>query len=273
MLRAKFMCALLALGVLASAACGTSAPRPAASAPWCAPPCQLGQGAERVSVFVEPEAGASPLLSALATATSSVDAEVYQLSDMRIIRALEDARNRGVDVRLLLEFTPFGDAGVAAQITAEELRTAGIQVKSGNPAFRYTHAKYLVVDRATAYVLSANLTHAGLGGSAANADRDYGVIDTDPSDVAEINAIFAADWARTSVHPSAPNLFVSPENARPKLLALIGDAHRSLSIEDEELQDDAIIVALKAAAARGVVVEWYCRRWPVAGLSRRDLPN
>jgi phosphatidylserine/phosphatidylglycerophosphate/cardiolipin synthase-like enzyme len=181
--------------------------------------------------------------------------EVYQLSDVRVIHALEDARNRGVNVRVILEFAPFGDAGVSAQVTAEELRSAGLEVESGNPAFRYTHAKFLVIDRATAYILSSNLTHTGLGGTAASADRDYGVIDTDPSDTAEISALFAADWARTAAKPVAPNLVVSPDNARAKLLALIAGVQHTLSIEDEELQDGAVLAALSAASRRGVVVE------------------
>jgi cardiolipin synthase A/B len=255
MLRSRLEQMFLALAVLASAGCGSTALQPAPGEPSCASPCLLGAGAQRVSAFVEPDAGAAPLLSAIATATSTIDVEVYQLSDVRIVPALEDAQNRGAIVRVLLELAPFGDAGVAAQVTAEELRTAGIQVESGNPAFRYTHAKFLVVDRATAYVLSANLTHTGLGGSSTSADRDYGIIDSDPEDVAEISAIFAADWARTTAHPTAPNLVVAPQNARAKLLALIASARQTLRIEDEELQDEAVIATLSSAARRGVIVE------------------
>jgi phosphatidylserine/phosphatidylglycerophosphate/cardiolipin synthase-like enzyme len=241
-------------GLLVSG-CGSSMRQGNPRAVACAAPCTLGVGARAVTVFAEPDAGAAPILSALATATTSLDVEVYQLSDARVIHGLEDAANRGVRVRVILEQTPFGDAAVAAQVTAEELRSAGVEVEGGNPAFRYTHAKFLVVDEATGYILSANLTHAGLGGSSAGADRDYGVVDTDPTDVAEIGAIFAADWARTPAHPAAANLVVSPDNARAKLLALIASARSTLAIEDEELQDGAVVTALAAAAARGVVVQ------------------
>jgi phosphatidylserine/phosphatidylglycerophosphate/cardiolipin synthase-like enzyme len=251
--RAAPSLALLAL--LAVSGCGSSVPLVAARSTACSALCQVGNGATRVSVFVEPDAGASPIVAALVTATTSIDVEVYQISDVPVIHALEDAANRGIAVRVILEFAPFGDTGVAAQVTAEELRTAGVQVESGNPAFHYTHAKAIVIDHATAYILSGNLTRAGLGGSAAGADRDYGVIDTDPVDVADTIAIFAADWARTSARAVAPNLVVSPSNARAKLLALIGSARHSLAIEDEELQDGAIEDALIAAARRGVVVD------------------
>ncbi|HEX9057208.1 MAG TPA: phospholipase D-like domain-containing protein, partial [Ktedonobacterales bacterium] len=252
--RRRAACIRGLLLVVALAGCGTGATRPVARHPVCAVACSLGSGTTRVSVFVEPEAGAAPILAALASASRAIDVETYQLSDTRVIHALEDAANRGMAVRVILEFAPLGDAGIAAQVTAEELRTAGIQVESGNPAFRYTHAKIAIIDGATAYILSGNLTHAGLGGSVSGTDRDYGVVDTDSTDVADLRALFAADWARTSAHPTAPNLVISPDNARAKLLALIGRARSTLAIEDEELQDGAIEAALSAAAQRGVVV-------------------
>ncbi|HEV2237754.1 MAG TPA: phospholipase D-like domain-containing protein, partial [Ktedonobacterales bacterium] len=59
----------------------------------------------------------------------------------------------------------------------------------------------------------------------------------------------------TPAHPSAPNLIISPTNARAKLTALIASTQHTLAIEDEELQDGAVADALIAAARRGVVVE------------------
>jgi phosphatidylserine/phosphatidylglycerophosphate/cardiolipin synthase-like enzyme len=118
---------LAVLALLFAAGCGASAPHVATQPLMCAAPCQRGSGPMRVATFVEPEAGAAPILAALATATTSIDAEIYQLSDTRVIHALEDAANRGVAVRVILEFAPFGDAGVSAQVTAEELRAAGVR--------------------------------------------------------------------------------------------------------------------------------------------------
>ncbi len=187
----------------ALASCG--APAAVSSPPTsCALDCAPGAGTPHAQVFVEPDAGAAPVLAAIAGATASRDLEIYLLSDTSVIQALEEAANRGVDVRVLLEYAPFGDAGTAAQITAEKLMAAGVHVKRSNPAFRYTHEKAMVVDQATAYIMSCNLTRSGLGGSSSAADRDYGVIDTDPQDVCEIATIFDADWDRTTPTLSAP---------------------------------------------------------------------
>src|SRR5579862_7107305 len=74
----------------------------------CTSNCTPGKGAQSVQVFVEPNAGAQPVLSAIRGATKSVWVEVYLLTDSDVINALEDAANRGVQVRVLLELHPYG---------------------------------------------------------------------------------------------------------------------------------------------------------------------
>ena len=211
--------------------------------------------ASGIGVFVEPDAGEAPILHAIEGANSSIEVEVYILSDRTIIHALEDAAGRGVDVRLLLEPKPFGGGAVSAQQTLQELQAAGVNAESADPAFHYTHEKALVVDGATAYILTANLSRSGLGGSASSANRDYGVIDTNAEDVAAVAAIFHADWSRAPYTASDPRLVVSPLNARASLAALIASAHSSLLVEDEEMYDQPSENALIAAARRGVNVE------------------
>jgi phosphatidylserine/phosphatidylglycerophosphate/cardiolipin synthase-like enzyme len=221
----------------------------------CAAGC-LGPGTRAVQVFVEPAAGARPVTDAIAAANASVWLEVYLLTDTRVIHALEDAAARGVDVRVMLEPSPFGEGPVAPQKTLEELQAAGVQARASDPAFHYTHEKAMVVDAATAYIMTCNLTRSGLGGSSAATNREFGVVDTDPADVAEARAIFQADWNRAA-GPALPdaNLVVSPVNARARLAALITAARTSLDVEDEEMVDPGSEDALAAAARRGVRVE------------------
>src|SRR5690348_11209208 len=147
--------------------------------------CALGPGVRDVQLFVEPDAGAKPVTSAIAAATHSVWVEVYLLTDARVIAALEDAVRRGVDVRVLLEEHPYGFDVVSPQRTIQTLITAGIHACFANPTYRYTHAKMMIVDNATLYMLTANLSRSGLGGSTVARNREFGVIDTHPDDVAE----------------------------------------------------------------------------------------
>jgi len=211
--------------------------------------------ARDVQVFVEPDAGEAPILHAIQSANRSIWVEIYMLTDHNVIHALEDAALRGVDVRVLLEPHPFGGGDVSAQQVMDELSAAGAQARPSDPAYHFTHEKALVVDGATAYILTCNLSKSGLGGSRTGANRDYGVIDTNSADVAEVAAIFQADWNRVPVGNTDPHLVVSPLNARNSLVALIASARHTLLVEDEEMYDAGSEDALIAASRRGVSVE------------------
>jgi phosphatidylserine/phosphatidylglycerophosphate/cardiolipin synthase-like enzyme len=250
----------LCLLALLLAGCGTASsavtpPRPAACTSTVGAGCALGAGTTSLQVFTEPESGATPILDAMRYAQRSIWVEMYILTHPNVIAALEDAANHGLDVRVLLEPHPFGSSPVSIQQLMEKLKLAGIQVQTANPAFQLTHAKALIIDGATLWLLTANLSKAALGGSSGSANREYLLADTDARDVQESQAIFTADWNRATPTLSDANLLVSPVNARIKLLALIASAHRSLSIENEEMQDQQIEDALLQAAQRGVVVQ------------------
>lgn len=232
---------------------GTSA-APRHAAPCVGESCGLGLGVRDVQLFVEPDAGTKPITSAIAAATHSVWVEVYLLTDAPVIAALEDATRRGVDVRVMLEQHPYGFDVVSPQRTLQTLATAGIQAKFANVAFTYTHAKMLIIDGATLFILTANLSQSGLGGSSLGRNREFGVIDTHGEDVAEASAIFQADWNRTRPVLHDTNMVVSPVNSRAKITALIALAQSSLQIEDEEMYDTSSEDALIAAAQRGVRV-------------------
>ena len=232
---------------------GPDATATASAAPVCA---VASCGASSVQVFVEPDAGEAPILHAIEGANVSLDVEVYLLTDRSVTNALEDAAARGVNVRVLLEPHPFGQGTVSAQKIIESLVAAGVHAQAADPAYYYTHAKFLIVDAATLYVLTANLSRSGLGGSSAGANREYGAITTNPGDVAEARAIFAADWSRgPTPNLTDPRLVVSPVNARVTIMALIASAHTALDVEDEEMVDAASEEALIAASRRGVRVE------------------
>lgn len=251
------LCALCAV-LLALAACAgpsaSGAPSSSASV-GSGPVCvAVDCAANRVTVFVEPDAGAAPILHAIKGASESVWVEVYLLTDRDVVRALEDAAARGVDVRVMLEAHPFGGGDVAAQQTLDELNAAGVRARPASPAYKLTHAKLMLVDHAAAYILTANLSRSGLGGSSVSANRDYGVVDRDATDVAAAAALFLADWDRTAYTLTDSRLVVSPLNSRATFAALISNARSSLVVEDEEMYDSASEAALIAAAGRGVDV-------------------
>ena len=191
-----------------------------------------------IQLFIEPEDGREPILSAIASAQKEILIEVYLLSDPEIISALKEAEIRGVEVKVLLEEHPFGGSGLN-QKTRPELEAAGAEVRWTNPSFALTHEKALAVDRRIICILNLNLTK-----SAFEKNREYNVCTENQQEVAEVTAIFLADWERKDYVPKAANLVVSPNNSRAKITALINSAQKSLDLEIEILQDNKIIELL-----------------------------
>ncbi|HEU0169403.1 MAG TPA: phospholipase D-like domain-containing protein [Chloroflexota bacterium] len=201
------------------------------------------------AVFVEPDDGPEPLLNELNAARSSIDVEMYLLTDRDVLVALEDAERRGVKVRMLLEEHPYGE-GAGNESAYSRLQRDGIAVRwTDDRRYKLTHEKAAVIDRREALILTLNLT-----ASAFSRNREYGVVDRTPDDVAEVASIFEADWSGGTYTPSQPDLVVSPNNSRDKLQAIMGQAATSLEVESEEVQDDGVEQALVAAEKRGVNV-------------------
>lgn len=223
----------------------------------CQGNCTTGSGVQGVQVFVEPDAGEHPITDAIASAKKSVWLEIYLLTDRNVMRALEEAANRGVDVRVMLEPHPVG-GGASPARTMDQLKAAGAKVETSDPSFALTHEKGMIIDGTTAYIMTSNFSRAALGGSSGSSgysNREYDIVDTNLQDVQAVSAIFQADWDRTTAQFNDSNLVVSPVNSRNSFTSLIGSAHSTLLIEAEEMNDSAIEQALANAAQHGVKVQ------------------
>jgi cardiolipin synthase A/B len=249
------ICCTFLLLVLASALFSHFTAANAASSISQTRPQTIGTGRSTgVKVFVEPAAGETPLLNAINNAQSSIDLEMYLLTDQNVISALENAAKNGITVRVMLEAHPYG--GGSPTSTLQALSGAGAQTETSDPAFALTHEKGMVIDDKTAYITTANYTKSALGGSSSTTNREYGIIDTTATDVKTVEAVFNADWARTS-YPSVSDsdIVLSPVNSRSDFIALINQAKSSLQIEAEEMQDTNVEQAIVSAEARGVDVQ------------------
>ena len=233
--------ALVVLGALGASACSAWPAEP--------PPASTARAAAgSVRLLVEPDAGKAAVLSLISGARRSIWAEMYLLTDADAVGALVAQAAGGCDVRVLLEPAPY-QAETANQEAFAQLAAAGADVRWATARFTYTHAKVLVIDHARLAVLTLNLTASGLSGN-----REYAALDSDPADVAAMEALFGAD--QTGLPTAAPGgrLVTSPESSRAVLLALFAQARSTLLLETEELGDAQAVDALVAARARGVAV-------------------
>src|SRR5436305_6243649 len=247
-------CKHLIIAALCILLAGCTINLPQSSNSSCQGNCTTGPGVQGVHVFVEPDAGEHPITDAINGAQKSIWLEIYILSDRNVIRALEEAANRGLDVRVMLEPHPFG-GGSSPSKTLDTLAASGIKTQFTNPSFPLTHEKGMITDNTTAYIMTSNFSRSALGGSSGYRNREYGIIDTIKQDVLATEKIFMADWNHSTVKFNDPNLVVSPINSRNDFTTLINSARSTLLIEAEEMNDSDIEQALTNAAQHGVQVE------------------
>jgi len=196
---------------------------------------------------VEPDAGLGPVYALLRSARHSVDVEIYELEDDRADAILAADAARGVRVRVLLNEHFVGRYNRPA---FAYLRSHGAAVRWAPSRFDLTHEKAIVVDGRRAAVMSMNLTARYYAST-----RDFVLLDGGRADAAAIAATFAGDWTDGGLPARSPASLVWSPGAQDALVALIDSARHRLLVENEEMNDDAVTIALRAAARRGVKVE------------------
>lgn len=195
-----------------------------------------------VHVIVEPSDDGAALIAAIRGATTSVHMTMYILTNDDVVSALAHAKGQGCDVRVVLDPSYNSSA-------YDDLVDLDIDVVWSPPAFVYTHQKTVIVDGDEAWIMTANASNSGL-----ESNREFLAVDTDPTDVADAEAVFEADYAGSTYPTYDGRLVLSPLNSRDRLEGLIDAATTSILVEDEEFTDDDIAAQLAAKAQAGVDV-------------------
>jgi phosphatidylserine/phosphatidylglycerophosphate/cardiolipin synthase-like enzyme len=205
-------------------------------------------------LIVLPDDSARPVLDAINEATKSLRIKMFVFSDPELLKAVIDAQQRGVKVRVMLN--PARRSGESENEEARaRLTEAGAEVLDSNPAFDLTHEKSMVVDDTHAFIKSLNWATANF-----TETRDYAVVTWRAAEVLEIIDCFEADWSRESFDPGQrAHLIWCPTNGRDRLAQLIDKAERFLFIQNERYQDPIMIEHLVRAARRGVKVHIMAR--------------
>ena len=202
--------------------------------------------ASSLSLVILPDQGENAIYNLVNSATSSVNVTIYELKDTTLVNDLVAKEKAGVTVRVILDQAQQSyDSAAYSALTA-----GGVGVVWSSTAFTYTHQKTITVDGDESYISTGNFDTTYYATS-----RDYGVFDTNASDVAAITAVFNADYAHTSITPSdGTDLVWSPTDSQTQLAALINGATKSLDVEQEEFSDTTLVNDLVSAAKRGVAV-------------------
>jgi phosphatidylserine/phosphatidylglycerophosphate/cardiolipin synthase-like enzyme len=189
----------------------------------------------------------TPIYNFMSSARHSLDMTMYELSDPEADQILIADHDRGVQVRVLLDHDYTG--GSVNQAAYSALSSADVPVAWANDSEIF-HQKTITVDGTESAIMTGNLTSEYY-----STTRDFVVMDRQAADVNAIASVFNADWtgAVPSGGPSGDDLVWSPGSAT-QLTSLIGSAHRSVEVENEEMDSTAVEDALEADAERGVNV-------------------
>jgi phosphatidylserine/phosphatidylglycerophosphate/cardiolipin synthase-like enzyme len=204
--------------------------------------------------------GSDAFLHALAGA-SSVSLSAYTLVPVEpVVRALEDAGDRGARVSVTLEGHPYaGSAAAGARLerenraTAEALRRHGVDVHLTAPGEPPVHMKAALVD-ATAFLDDRNWTPGG---------RDLIVSTSDPENVRTVAEALAG-------RPAADAELATEKTAALNLEAdaIRRGAGAAVELESETFGSSAVSHALRERAARGDRVRVLVAQREFAGRNR-----
>jgi phosphatidylserine/phosphatidylglycerophosphate/cardiolipin synthase-like enzyme len=205
----------------------------------------------KISLIVQPGDSFFPIVRAIDRAERSINLTVFRMDDPIIQRALIEARQRGVHIRVLISSSARGWEERNRKLL-KDANEAGIATRepAGDSKRARYHYKVMTVDEIEAFVFTFNPTRDNL-----HYARDFGVEVYSPSIAAEINRLFDADWADRPFIPDQDSpLLVSPFNSRQKMEALIAGARTSIQIADARLADPAMLRLLMKKARSGIRV-------------------
>ena len=135
------------------------------------------------------------VIALIGRARRTVLVESEELTSPAVVRALLDARRRGVHVSIAMTYAASWRAALLSVA-----RTHGVVKVMYGERPRYLHAKLMAVDVGTpwgiAFVGSENLSDASL-----LHDRELGIVLLDPASVQRVAGVIAADLADGSAWP------------------------------------------------------------------------
>ena len=204
-------------------------------------------------LLVMPDDGVDAVVALIDEACEQLLLKQFKLQSEAVEEALRRARERGVQVRVMLNpHTSGGDRWNDEAYT--RLQAWGIETAWTSEAFPVTHEKSIVVDRHTALVATFNLADKYF-----TETRDYGVLTYNPAVVAQVIAGFEADWQRVFFQPDlGVGLVWSSAHSRGQMARIVDAATSTLLIQHPKFVDAVMLDRIISARERGVKVRVLC---------------
>lgn len=178
----------------------------------------------------------------ISNAKKRVMMETYILTDKRIIWALVDAAKRWIQTTVILEKNVFWAWWINSK-AYKTLLEAWTNIRyANNSNYRFTHAKFLIVD--DSYIVwTWNMSY-----SAYAYNKEIFLFWSDPLDINILERIISNDFSWIKFQLCDDNIVVSPKCPRSHLSSIISGAKRQLLIYAETLEDPVILNELESKA-------------------------
>jgi len=207
------------------------------------------------SLLASPKESFDPWKKMIQNTRWHLDMWMYDITYNRAKLPLVQLAESGIPMRVILEDDKYSSFGNSYIGTKALFADAGIKIMSDwdlGLGTNYVHAKVFVTsDRAI--IQTANLTNGGF-----NTSREYYTQITDSAVVANLQALFDADWKGKPLDASQihPNLLVCPINCRDIIQSLIRWAQKSIIIQNQYIEDPALakIIAAKTWVSKQIIV-------------------
>jgi phosphatidylserine/phosphatidylglycerophosphate/cardiolipin synthase-like enzyme len=210
----------------------TSSPVAATSEPASASP------SDGMEVLVGQKALDSAV-SHILNAKSTIDMDMYEFTNSKIIAALEKAQTKGVKERIVLD--------ISSTKAADELKSHGIDVHIESVNGGIDHVKMLWIDQSTVLLGSVNF------GSGSGKNEDASVWQPVTK---EVITFFDTVWSGKQPSMNGPTLF-NGTATQDKALSLIANAKKSIVVGMFAWTDMHTVDAIIKAAQKGIQVTLY----------------
>ena len=183
-------------------------------------------------------------------AEKSVYIEVYMLTERKIKLALFNAKKRWVDVKIILEHSPYLAKSINAKYFKEYKENWINIVWSNAKNYILNHSKIILIDNLELILSTGNFTASNF-----KYNRDLFIFSKDINIISAFSEIFKKDfiWEKYTFYED--NLVISPEYSRLKIETLITSAKENIKIYIPYLKDKRILNLLEKKAKSGIKIK------------------
>ena len=168
-----------------------------------------------ITPFISPDTSFSVISNLLENTDSEILLNAYEFTSSEITECLINALQRNVSIRLLVEGSPIGGISEKQRFLLNKLHNHGakIQLLKGDTIdhifkrYRFTHAKYAILDQETTILLSGNFAPTGIPKDNTFGNREWGIAIKNENLASWYSSVFNADWNPTQkdTQPFQPN--------------------------------------------------------------------